>query len=385
MTYSGGLLLFKTRALATLLFWLALTGVPRAETGLSQRQWVVSLVEALGWSFGLPDHPQDLDYHRLLDGRRQWRIEGEESFQPGDAVSVKTFKTFGPYSGSGWLNGLSGRTSATLRFLLPHSGNYRLSAALRRPGHRITLGGRTWEADGPLEFGRVTLGEVELTAGMQEVLIDLPPDGSFDYLELSAPEQSLIEPLGGWHFEEALTADVLALSVIQLLHLEATLPPTPETFIIEAEDAVFLQGAEPTEARLLGEPSGGLWLRAGNLAGKLRLDFFLPSPGIWTLSLRGAGETPILARLDKRRTLNYPSPGYLQDQALGSLLLGEGNHSLELQLPPRTGIDYLRLDRRASRGEDYRRLVGLPPEGVSFNPTQIDRLLALLAAIGAPR
>jgi hypothetical protein len=83
--------------------------------------------------------------------------------------------------------------------------------------------------------------------------------------------------------------------------------------------------------------------------------------------------------------LNYPSPGYLQDQALGSLLLGEGNHSLELQLPPRTGIDYLRLDRRASRGEDYRRLVGLPPEGVSFNPTQIDRLLALLAAIGAPR
>ena len=375
--------MFKTRALATLLFWLALTGVTRAETGLSQRQWVVSLVEALGWSFGLPDNPQDLDYHRLLDGRRQWRIEGEESFQPGDAVSVKTFETFGPYSGSGWLNGLSSRTTATLRFLLPHGGNYRLSAALRRPGHRITLSGRTWEADGPLEFGRVTLGEVDLSAGMQDVLIELPPDGSFDYLELSATERAPVEPLGGWRFEEALDAETLALSVIQLLQLEAALPPTPESFIIEAEDAVFRQGAEPTEVRLLGEPSGGRWLRAGNLAGEIHLDFSLPSPGIWTLGLRGAGDTPIPARLDEHRTLNYPSPGYLQERTLGSVLLGEGKHSLRLQLPPRTGVDYLRLDRRASRGEDYRRLVGLPPEGAAPSPAQVDRLLALLAAIGA--
>jgi len=377
--------LFKTRALATLLFLLALTGVPRAETGLSQRQWVVSLAESLGWSFGLPDHPRDLDYHRLLDGSRHWRIEGEESFQPGDAVSVKTFETFGPYSGTGWLNGLSGRTTATLRFLLPHSGRYRLSAALRRPGHRITLGGQTWEADGPLAFGRVALGEVELTAGMQEALIDLPPDGSFDYLELSAPERAPIKPLGGWRFEQALDADVLALSVIQLLGLEAVLPQTPESFIIEAEDAVFRQGAEPTEARLLGEPSGGLWLRAGNLAGEIRLDFSLPSPGIWTLSLRGAGETPIPARLDQHRTLSYPGAGYLQERDLGSVLLAEGNHTLQLQLPPRTGVDYLRLDRRASRGEDYRRLIGLTTEGAAPNPPQVDRLLALLAAIGAER
>jgi len=377
--------LFKTRTLATLLFWLALTGVPRAEPGLSQRQWVVSLVESLGWSFGLPDNPEDQDYHRLLDGRRQWRIEGEESFQPGDAVSVKTFETFGPYSGAGWLNGLSGRTTATLRFLLPHGGRYRLGAALRRPGHRITLGGRTWEADGPLEFGRVELGEVELTAGMQEALIALPPDGSFDYLELSAPERAPIEPLGGWRFEQALDADLLALSVIQLLELEAALPPTPESFIIEAEKAVYRQGAEPTDARLLGEPSAGLWLRAGNLAGEVRLDFPLPSPGIWTLSLRGAGETPVSARLDERRTLLYPSPSYLQERALGSALLAEGKHSLLLNLPPRAGIDYLRLARRASRGEDYRRLVGLPTGGASPNPAQVDRLLALLAAIGGQR
>lgn len=377
--------MFKTRALATLLFWLALTSVPRAETGFSQRQWVVSLVETLGWSFSLPDNPQDLDYHRLLDGRRQWRIEGEESFQPGDAVSVKTFETFGPYSGSGWLNGLSGRTTTTLRFLIPHSGHYRLTAALRRPGHRITLGGRTWEADGPLEFGRVALGEVELTAGMQEALIDLPPDGSFDYLELSAPDRSPVEPLDGWRFEQALDVEVLALSVIQLLQLEDALPPTPESFIIEAEDAVFRQGVEPSEARLLGEPSGGLWLRAGNLAGEIRLDFSLPAPGIWSLSLRGAGDTPIPARLDERRTLLYPSAGYLQERALGSALLAAGNHSLRLQLPPRTGVDYLRLDRRASRGEDYRRLVGLPPEDAAPSPAQVDRLLALLAAIGAER
>ena len=377
--------MFKTRALATLLFWLALTGVPRAETGFSQRQWVVSLVEALGWSFGLPDNPHDLDYHRLLDGRRQWRIEGEESFQPGDAVSVKTFETFGPYSGSGWLNGLSGRTTTTLRFLIPHSGHYRLTAALRRPGHRITLGGRTWEADGPLEFGRVALGEVELTAGMQESLIDLPPDGSFDYLELSAPDRSPVEPLDGWRFEQALDVEVLALSVIQLLQLEDALPPTPESFIIEAENAVFRQGVEPTEARLLGEPSGGLWLRAGNLAGEILLDFSLPTPGIWSLSLRGAGDTPIPARLDERRTLLYPSAGYLQERALGSALLAAGDHSLRLQLPPRAGIDYLRLDRRASQKEDYRRLVGLPTADVAPTPAQVDRLLALLAAIGAER
>jgi hypothetical protein len=371
--------------LSTLLLWLLLAGSPLAADSPTQRQWIVDLVTAMGWSFGLPDTPADADYLHILGGGRHLRIEGEDAVQPNDAVSVKTFKTFGDYSGKGWLSGLSTRTTATLRFLLPLGGTYRVSAALRRPGHRIDIAEQSWDADGAQDFGRVELGTIRLAAGPQEIHLDLPPDGGFDYLELDAPNLVSIAPPGGWRLDQPVDLDILALSAIQMLGLEALLPPLSESLTIEAENAVDQTGAEPTEGRHLGEPSGGRWLRAGAQPASVRRAFSLPSAGVYALSLGCAADAPITALLNARQRLSAAPAAFLQERPLGSALLPAGENTLLLTLPPRGGCDYLRLVGRQSRGADYRRLAGLTETGDRPTPALVDRLLALLAAMGEER
>ncbi len=365
---------------------LAGSALAAGETTLpTQRQWMVNLVTAMGWSFGLPDTPADSDYLNILSGRRQLRIEGEASFQATDAVSVKRFQTFGNYSGDGWLSGLATSTTANLRFLLPHSGSYRLSVAVRRPGHQISIAGQTFTADGEQEFTRIDLGLVRLSAGEQEVHLQFPPDGGFDYLELQAPDLATITPLAGWELDRPVTLDILAVTAAQVLGLEPLLPPLPERMTIEAESSRNITGAQATGIRHLGEPSGGSWLRAGTIPATVQLDFTPPASGIYTMTIRAASDAPITALLNNRKLLEASPASFLQNLPLGSVFLGRGNNTLTLTLPPRGGLDSLQLLAQRSEGADYRRLVGLPAAGIHPTPDQVDRLLALLVAISAPR
>lgn len=365
---------------------LAGSALSADETSLpTQRQWMVNLVTTMGWSFGLPDTPEDSDYLNILNGRRQLRIEGEKTFQPTDAVSVKRFQTFGDYSGEGWLSGLATSTSANLRFLLPLSGTYRLSVAVRRPGHQISIAGHTFTANGSQEFTRLDLGQVELSAGEQEVRIQLPPDGGFDYLELQAPDLVSIAPLTGWELERPVTLDTLAVTAIQVLGLEPLLPPGPEHMTIEAESSKKIIGAQITDIRHFGEPSDNSWLRAGTIPASVQLDFTPPKTGVYALTIRSRSETPITAKLNNRQLLEAPPAAFLQNVSLGSVFLEQGNNTLTLNLPPRSGLDFLQISEQRSESADYRRLIGLPIAGIHPTPAQVDHLLALLVAIGTPR
>lgn len=140
----------------------------------TQRDWLENLVDGLGWSFGLPDEPEDADYLSMLDGDRLLHIEAEDTVQPEDLVSIKTYTSFGPYTGTGWVNGIPRATQARLKFLLQSSGRYQLSTSLRLPGHQFEIGGQTFQGDGTENFTRVVLGDIELTAGEQELLVTLP-------------------------------------------------------------------------------------------------------------------------------------------------------------------------------------------------------------------
>ncbi len=344
-----------------------------------------NLVTAMGWSFGLPDTPEDSDYLNILNGRRLVRIEGENYFQPTDAVSVKSFQTFGKYSGAGWLSGLASSTTAHLKFLLPHSGTYHVSVAVRRPGHQISIGGQTFTGDGEQEFTRVELGQVQLSAGEQDVRIQLPPDGGFDYLELQAPDLAAIAPLAGWQLDQPVTLDTLAVTAVQTLGLEPLLPPLPLNMTIEAETSQHIIGAQDTDIRHLGEPSGGHWLRSGTIAATVELNFTPPAPGLYALTIRAVSETPITAMLNNRRQLEAPTAAFLQDLPLGSVYLERGNNTLTLTLPPRGGLDSLQISGQRSEGNDYRRLVGLPTSGIHPTPEQVDQLLALLVTLSAPQ
>lgn len=352
----------------------------------TQRDWLVNLVDGMGWSFGLPDQPQDADYLRIMGGERLLRVEAEASKLPTDAVSVKEYTTFGAFSGEGWVSGIATPTTAHLRFLLPWSGTYQLSTSLRLPGHRIAIDGLTFTADGQEQFTRVALGEVELAAGEHEAVIALPANGAIDYLELQAPPLAPIRPLAGWQAEQPLSLDDMAVTTARVLGLEALLPPAGEVTLVEAESAGDQEGAEITDIRHLGEPSGGGWVRAGASGAVLRLSFAPASSAAYHLSLRGAAGQPVPGVINDRDHFTAHFPPYLQDSAIGTFFLETGENAITLQLPPRAGIDSLSLERRRSEGADYRRLIGLPA-GTPAPPTEadIDLLLSLLAAIGASR
>ena len=352
---------------------------------LTQRQWLTGLVESLGWSFGLPDEPELAHYLRILEGRRSLRIEAEEFKQPGDVVSIKSYGNFGPFSGEGWVSGVAEPTTVRLRFLLPFSGTYRVSAALRLPEHTLKIGDKSFAVDGGDRFSESTVGEVKLTAGMQEITVLMPPNGAIDYIELQAPAHVPVEPVGGWQPEAPLSIDDMAVTIVQAMGLLDLLPETGRRILSEAESARRIDGADATKVRYLGTPSGGRWLRAGTESARVIFSVSVPAPQVYRLLLTAVGDQPLAIELDGRyrRTLNAQS--YLAPVPVGAFPLERGDHRIEVTLPPRTGIDNLILEELSADHRSYRRLAGLGDVEDPPTPALVDRIQGLLATFGSLR
>jgi hypothetical protein len=356
-----------------------------AKSPLVQRQWMHNLVDALGWSYGLPDEPEDADYERILAGDRSFHFEAEAVVDENDVVAIHRLHNFGPYSGTGWVGGIAEPTVAHLRFLLPLAGSYRLSARLLLPGHSLRIGDQSFPADGGRKFVDVPVAEVPLAAGKQTIADLLPPGGGIDAIDLEAPPMTEIRPLGGWHPDRPLSLDDLAVTSVRLLNLEPLLPPGPEQLVIEAESAVTGSGFRILDARFLGEPSGGRWVRAGAEKTRIRLEFEVPKAAAYRLGLRAVAPGPLSGLLDGRQPLEIVPGPTLADHPAGTAFLTAGRHVLELDLEPRGGVDSLLLAPLASAPADYRRLAGLPTTDAAPTPHQVDRLLKLLAAVGGSR
>ena len=162
-------------------FFLGLLPAPvmSAALPLTQRDLMTNLVDTLGYSFGLPDTPQDSDYSNLLVGGRSFRFEAETYRHPDDLVAINSFSSFGEFSGPGWVSAISAPTKLRMNFLLPHAGTYHLFAAVRLPGHTLTLEGQSWQINENYpKFHRVDLGEVTLNAGIKEMVIAMPTAAS---------------------------------------------------------------------------------------------------------------------------------------------------------------------------------------------------------------
>ncbi len=65
------------------LIFLFFTALPGHTAELTQRDWMVTLIDSTGWSYGLPDEPQDADYINILNGGREFRFEAEEVYSKG--------------------------------------------------------------------------------------------------------------------------------------------------------------------------------------------------------------------------------------------------------------------------------------------------------------
>lgn len=339
-----------------------------------------NLVDTLGYSFGLPDTPQENDYIKLLDGGRSYRFEAETFRNLDDLVAVNSFTSFGEFSGPGWVSAISMPTTMRMNFLLPHTGTYRLIAAVRLSGHTLTMDGQSWLInDNHPRFQRIDLGETTLAAGMKELTITMPPNGSFDYIELLASPSTPIVPLGGWNPSAPMTDSDLAVTAIRALDLEDLLPLGDEKISFEAEDSstdeTFL-----TDQRHLGEPRGGRWLRSGAGGGRVTLTFQIPTEAVYTINLIAAGSAPLTGTIDGLSTWHADFPPYLDQRTIGTWFLTVGEHQLAIDLPPRCGIDQMTLLRRRSTAADYRTLAGLPA-GDDYTPTDANRLLTLLTRL----
>lgn len=360
--------------------WIFPTAIMATERPLTQRDLMTNLVDTLGYSFGLPDTPQDSDYRELLAGGRSFRFEAETFRNPEDLVAVNSFSSFGEFSGPGWVSAISTPTRMRMNFLLPQAGTYRLFVAVRLPGHTLMLEGQSWQIDDNFpQFTRVDLGEITLNAGMKEMAIAMPANGSIDYIELIAPPRAAIMPLSEWEPDAPLTYADLAVTALRALDLQSLLPLQGESILLEAEE-ITQQESLRTDQRHLGEPHGGYWLRSGAGGGSVSLRFAVDRGAVYTLNLIAAGAKVLTGTLNTRNPWQADFPPYLQEKSIGTWYLPVGQHQLDIELPPRGGVDLLTLVKRRTTAEDYRILAGLPNDA-SVTAQNVNRLLTLLSRL----
>jgi hypothetical protein len=373
-------LLFCRIAIVAVLTTAILGLFPPAAQAVTQRDWMVALVDSLGRSFGLPDEPKSEDYINILTGKRNLRFEAEATYAEGDEVTIMSFLNFGPFSGPGWLLGPGKPTSVHLRFILPLDGRYQLVISARRPGFAVKAGGQTFNADGgDQKFARVELGELPLTAGPQEVVVTLPPGGALDYLELIAPNLPPIVPDGGWQADAALTWDVLALTAVEALHLEKNLPVAEWALAIEAETLAETGGAQVVEDAHLGQPSGGRWLRTAAQSATVVVPLTIEQSGFYDIqpTLMGA-KIDIL--VNGHQPLTIDGKPYLDTAAPSPLFLTKGSNRLDISLPPGGGFDRIMIKARQSDRATLAAVLGLVISGEAPTSADIDRLTARLSS-----
>ncbi|MCK4507321.1 MAG: hypothetical protein KAU27_02195 [Desulfuromonadales bacterium] len=365
------------------LVFLFLSTLPGYAAELTQRDWMVTLVDTVGWSYGLPDEPQDPDYINILTGNRELRFEAEDVYSKDeDNVSIMSFRNFGAFGGSGWLHGTRKPTAVHLRVSLPISGEYKVHAQIRQAGHQFSVDGTVIEVDAKAEFTLVSIGTFQMQSGAQEIIVTLPPGGSIDYITLKAPNLAAITPADGWQPDETLTWGVIQTTLLQLLDLAELFPSNPTPLVFEAEE-LAQDEIKVVNIPHLGHPSGGKWLRTGPLPAKAKFPIKLAESGFYDLSLRVMGN-PVAISVGGHQDINLEAKAYLDDYTFKSLFLFAGDSNITLTLPPGGGVDKLVLTGRQIDTALLETLFGFAQQNQP-GARDIDTLTSLLAAFGVKR
>lgn len=359
--------------------------LPAPARALTQQDWMVALVDALGRSFGLPDHPQPADYINILSGQRNVRFEAEAVRAPEDEVAVMTFANYGEFSGSGWLLGGSSPTEVHMRVLLPLDGDYRLSVALRGAGATVRTRTASFSIDGRHDtLTRVDVGSTFLAAGQQEITVTLPPGGALDYLELTAPALTPLQPDGGWQPAAPLDWQTLTTTAVAALELAGQLPAGTPALAIEAEQLPEPADARVVEAAHLGAPSGGKWLRAGGAGTRITVPVKLAGGGFFDLAVTALG-APLHLAINRVQEFTFAGPPYLDTITLGPFHFSSGDNQLEVALPPGGGLDRIVLTPRRSDPATLAGVLGMDISAEAPVSADLDALTSRLAAAATAR
>jgi len=377
--------MFKQIAVIALLIVACIS--PRtvfATEAVTQRDLMLELVNGLGWSFGLPDTPEDEDYLRILSGKRQLRLELETMTGIDTPLISKDIFTFGNFSGNGWLQGPIKPSSETFTFLLPQSGTYKVKARVMKKGFVLAFDQTRLTADSDDRLSDHDCGEVTLSSGPQQLTIDVPSRGGIDFVDLEAFPSTPIEPPGGWQLTQSLTTTDLAVVALQILKLENNLPQTATPVRIEAENLQRPNIFQMRNDIVHGNPSGGAWVESSSEPSTWYATFRPPRAGFFALTVTSTGRAESFGLINDTTPLLIPASDTFQTTAVGGFLLHEGDNRLTLSLSPLTGIDYLELTALEHSPEALGKLAGLGKPAPATRK-DLDRVIRLLAAFGIRR
>lgn len=336
-----------------------------AENGSSnftQRDFGRMIVNQFGWSEGLPKEPTDRDYLVILGGKRTFRYEAEQVYNSqADNVTLRNYALYGPFTGTGWLMGVSQQTSANFSVMLPMTGEYSLKAVIKGKDFVWKVGDRELRGGNPAgNFSEVDFGKVWIKPGLIQLKATIPPEGAIDSFMLVASDHHSIQPFDGWRFNDPLTALQMAQAGVAMKDVFGQLPDDRQAKLlrIAAVDAASpTSEAVATTANFLGPFTARSWLRAGHLGAQLQIPLTVPELGYYELRGRLMGEQ--LSGSLNGTPFSLKGKPYLDMVSLGLFRLEAGKNLLSLKLPPMGGIDVLELTRKSSSPQDVMRLAGV--------------------------
>lgn len=329
--------------------------------GITQGEFALHLVKALGWDAGLPQEAKDRDLLVVLLGRRYFKFEAEEHYDTKrDNVSVRSLRIFGPYSGNGWVSGVAVPSTVHLRIFLPLEGDYVLKVAIKGDGQKWSIGDKAFTVGSGGSFREIEAGTVHLTSGPQNITVELPPEGAVDYLILSSPSLPPLEPAGGWRFKQPLNLADVAHITVTALGLESKFAADQKTkpIIIPVAEAIELPPTASTATiNYYGQFVAKKWLRAGFKNITAEVPIKIMDAGVYGVRVRYLGEK-FSAYLDDEKLGGKGKP-YFEWIDSGNHQLSQGIHKLILDISPSDGVDVVELTKRQSSPEDYLSVAGL--------------------------
>ena len=325
------------------------------------------IVKEFGWTGGLPKEPADRDYLVILGGKRTFRYEAESAYNAKtDRVTVREFNQFGPFTGKGWIMGVSDTTAANFTVLVPIGGTYTLKAVIKGNGFIWKINGMDLKADSNSGgFKEVSVGSVAIPPGVHQIMLTIPPQGAIDSFSFVAQDYQSIQPFAGWRFRDTLTAGSLAEIGVALAGTIDRLPslqqqvPAPVAALDAARPSPEVRA---TSTDFLGSFKSKQWLRATFRGATLELPFKIAEPGYYIIRAR------ILATTCEGDINGVPfsvaGKPYLDDVDLGLFRLDAGDNLLTLKLPPKGGLDRIEFGRKDTSSAEFMKLAGLsgPPD-----------------------
>ncbi|CAG0978930.1 hypothetical protein GEOBC_01702 [Geobacteraceae bacterium] len=357
---------FCMAALLAVVMVLATHSEPLAQATpsdiVTQGEFAAYLVRELGWQAGLPAEPKTADYLAVLSGKRTFRFEAEDVFNTqGDSVTVRNYPLHGPFSGTGWLSGTAMPTTVRFSVFLPRGGEYLLKVVLRGDGQRWLAGDRELTVKTGGSLREAEAGTVLLNAGVQEILVQLPPEGGVDAFTLHAVgDHPAIEPLEGWRPDAPLSWGDYAETIAAALDLEKGFSASGASrprIVSFHNGATLPSTAVATTADYLGAHVAPTWVRAGSGGALIDLPLDIPVTGVYAVRVRLLGETLITDFNGKHMQLK--GKPYLDWYDIGVLRLQKGTHILKVQLPSLGGADAVEISSRPSSPADYLSALGL--------------------------